>query len=278
MKIKTKIALIGYGYWGKIIHKNLVSLKFEDITIFDQVLGNMDKIDNSFDCYFVITPFTSHEETLGKISEFKNKRIWCEKPLVDSPEVLELVYEKMLINNNKLFVDWVYTFNPAIDYIKNLLSNKSIKQVILNRTNDGPVRTDCTSIWDLSSHDLSILYTIFGLDSDFEIKWNEFSIKNHEDFGSNISWAYSKGMQVIINSSWQHKEKNRISLFITKDDDIIVFDDVKKIVVTDDGEIVDFSSAQSPLEITLKNFFESKNFDLNYKLTRKITKTIANAI
>ena len=28
-----KICLIGYGYWGKIIHKNLMSLGYEDVKI-----------------------------------------------------------------------------------------------------------------------------------------------------------------------------------------------------------------------------------------------------
>jgi predicted dehydrogenase len=278
MKNKHRIALVGYGYWGKIIHKNLLSLNFNDITIFDQVLGNLDKLDDGYDCYFIITPFTSHFEILKKIGDFKNKKIWCEKPLVDSEQNLEFIYDLMSINNNRLFVDWIYTFNPAINYIKDLLSNKTIKQVILNRTNDGPVRTDCSSIWDLSSHDLSILYTIFGLDFDFDLKWQEFSLKTHEDFGSNISWSYSGGMQVIINSSWQHKDKNRISLFITKDDDIIVFDDTKKIVVTDSGEIVNFSRNKSPLELAIKNFFSSDEFELNYEMTKKITKNISNAI
>jgi hypothetical protein len=133
-------------------------------------------------------------------------------------------------NNNMLFVDWVYTFNPCVDKIRKIVSKKKIKQVILNRTNDGPKRFDTSSIHDLSSHDLSILYHVFGR-TNFDFTWNEFSIKSNEEFGSNISWYYKSGLQVIINSSWQHKTKNRVSLFITEDDEVIVFDDVKKIIM-----------------------------------------------
>ena len=37
-----KICLIGYGYWGKIIHKNLMSLGYEDVKIINGIkaIGN----------------------------------------------------------------------------------------------------------------------------------------------------------------------------------------------------------------------------------------------
>jgi predicted dehydrogenase len=278
MNSNAKICLIGHGYWGKILHKNLINLGFRSIKVLDQVLGNMEDLDNSDDYYFIATPFTTHLEVLNKLSEFHGKKIWCEKPLSSDIETVNAIYEKLKSKGNSLLVDWVYTFNPAVDYIKSILKNKEVKQVILNRTNDGPVRTDCNSIWDLSSHDISMLYTIFGIDRNFDMNWSEFSIKTHENFGSNISWSYNSGMQVIINSSWQHQHKNRISLFITSDDQIIVFDDIQKKVVIETGKVIDFNDMKSPLETALKYFFMEKDFTENEKMTKKITKTINNAI
>ena len=270
------IAIIGYGYWGKIIHKNLMSLGHDDVKIIDIVLDNFHELDDSYDYYFVITTFTSHHEVLSKIGQYKNKRIWCEKPLTLTLKESNDIYSLMNKNNNMLFVDWVYTFNPCIDRVKKIVSKKKIKQVILNRTNDGPVRHDCGSIPDLSSHDLSILYYIFGLDN-FDFTWNEFSIKSNEEFGSNISWYYKDGLQVIINSSWQHKTKNRVSLFITEDDEIIVFDDVKKTIVTARG-LEDLSDSKSPLQLAMNYFFTSDNFNENKNITLKITKNLEHAI
>ena len=37
---------------------------------------------------------------------------------------------------------------------------------------------------------------IFNLD-DLSVNWNEFTLKTNEKFGSNISWAYKDGMQII---------------------------------------------------------------------------------
>jgi hypothetical protein len=218
-KSNNKICLIGYGYWGKILHKNLVSLGYNEIKIIDIVLDNYHEITDEYSHYFIITPFLSHFQDLKKISEFKNKKIWCEKPLVQTVDEAKIIYNLMETNNNKLFIDWVYTFNPCIKNIKKIIKNKKIKQVILNRTNDGPKRNDCTSIFDLSVHDLSILYYLFEFDY-IDMTWNEFSVKSNENFGSNVSWYYNDGLQVIINSSWQHRDKNRVSLFITEDDEI----------------------------------------------------------
>ena len=249
MNKEAKICLIGHGYWGKILHKNLINLGFKNIKVLDQVLGNMGDLDNKDDYYFIATPFTTHLEILDKLSNFHDKKIWCEKPLSSDIETVNSIYKKLKAKGNNLLVDWVYTFNPAVHYIKDILKGKGVKQIILNRTNDGPVRTDCNSIWDLSSHDVSMLYTIFGIDKDFGVDWSEFSIKTHENFGSNISWSYNSGMQIIINSSWQHQHQNRISLFITVDDQIIVFDDIQKKVVLETGEVINFNEFQAPLEI-----------------------------
>ena len=275
-KSDNKICLIGYGYWGKIVHKNLLSLGYDNIKIIDVVLDNYYEITDEYTNYFVITPFLSHFDVLKQLSQYNNKKIWCEKPLVQSLDEANLIYHSMESNNNKLFVDWVYTFNPCIQNIKKLIKNKKIKQVILNRTNDGPKRNDCTSIFDLSVHDLSILYYLFDIDY-IDMTWNEFSAKSNENFGSNVSWYYNNGLQVIINSSWQHQTKNRVSLLITDDDEIIVFDDIKKLVVSSKGT-KDFSDSESPLHSAIDYFFNEYDYSYNKELTLKITKNLEHAI
>ena len=74
-ELDHKICLIGYGYWGKILHKNLLSLGYTNITIVDIVLDNFNLLDNSYSHYFLATPFTTHHEILTLLSKFKNKKI-----------------------------------------------------------------------------------------------------------------------------------------------------------------------------------------------------------
>jgi hypothetical protein len=267
-----KICLIGYGYWGNILHKNLVKLGYENIQIIDIMLNNMELISDSFDAYFISTPFKTHYDILIKLSKFKNKKIWCEKPLVDTLDELNEIYSLMELNNNSLFVDWTYTFNPCIIKLKTILSSKKLKQIILNRTNNGPIRHDCSSIQDLSSHDLSILYFLFD-NKEFYFNFNEFSIDNITNFGSSVSWSYSDGLQILINSSWQHETKNRVSIFISENDEIFVFDDIKKIIINN-GVIEDFSESVSPIECGLNYFLSNSDFTKNKNITVKITKNL----
>jgi predicted dehydrogenase len=267
-----KICLIGYGYWGNILHKNLIKLGYGNVQIFDIVLNNMELISDSFDAFFISTPFKTHYDILLKLSKFKNKKIWCEKPLVDSLDELNEIYNLMELNNNLLFVDWTYTFNPCINKLKTILSDKKLKQIILNRTNNGPIRYDCGSIQDLSSHDLSILYFLFE-DKEFYFNFNEFSIDNKTNFGSSVSWSYSDGLQILINSSWQHETKNRVSIFISENDEIVVFDDIKKIIINN-GVVEDFSDSVSPIESGLNFFFSKNDFTMNKNITIKITKNL----
>jgi predicted dehydrogenase len=271
---RTKICLVGYGYWGKILHKNLLELGYSDVTVVDQVLENYHLFDDSYDAYFLATPFSSHESTLFHIAEnFREKKVWCEKPLVPELVTAVEIYHRFETRHNLLFVDWTYTFNPCVQHLKKILRGKKIKQIILNRTNNGPARTDAGSILDLASHDLSILYYLFENRTTYQFHWDEFSMDPTKGIGSNLSYCYQNGVQIIINSSWQHHSKNRVSLFITEDDQIIAFDDINKVVI-EDGVKTSFADHPSPLHSAMKHFFKNDDFEDNRDLTLKITRTL----
>ena len=137
---KEKICLIGYGYWGKIIHKNLTNLGYKQITIVDKVLDNLNEINENFDYYFVVTPFTTHKKVLNQLSKYRNKKIWCEKPLAESVKDIDIIYKKLESKNNKLFVDWVYTHNTAIDFIKESLKDSRSDEFSLNDSLSIPLK------------------------------------------------------------------------------------------------------------------------------------------
>jgi len=269
-----KICLIGYGYWGKILEKNLIEIGFTDISLIDIRLNNLDHIHEEYDLYFISTPFFTHFDILSKVCSYRNKIIWCEKPLVHKKEDLEYIYILANNSNSSLFVDWVYAYNEGINYVKSFLVDKEIFQVILNRTNDGPARTDSDSRWDLSSHDLSILFHVFG---EIEIKkfWNEFSMRESEEFGSNLSTLITTRGQVIINSSWQHGSKNRSSIFIMNDMSTLIINDLSKKIFFNGSEILDFSDS-SPLKNSIYTFLRNdpSEFDYNKELTMKITNAL----
>jgi hypothetical protein len=80
-------------------------------------------------------------------------------------------------------------------------------------------------------------------------------------------------MQILINSSWQHESKNRVSFFVTDIDEIIVFDDANKLII-ENGVRTDFSQKDSPLHLAIQNFFSAEDFNDNKELTLKIAETV----
>jgi glycerol-3-phosphate dehydrogenase len=77
--MNSRICLIGYGYWGKILHKTLKSMGCSNVVVVDQVLENLNEINENFSHYFIATNFESHIDVIKKLSKFRDKKIWCEK-------------------------------------------------------------------------------------------------------------------------------------------------------------------------------------------------------
>ena len=72
------IGLIGYGYWGKIIHKKLSKLcdvKFV-CTSKDDYMQELENVD----WVFVATPDNTHYKIVEDCLTF-GKNVFCEKPL-----------------------------------------------------------------------------------------------------------------------------------------------------------------------------------------------------
>ena len=60
---------------------------------------------------------------------------------------------------------YIYMFNNYINFIKKFVTDKKNGKVLyikFQRQNLGPIRNDVSVSYDLSSHDLSILYYFLG--------------------------------------------------------------------------------------------------------------------
>ena len=128
-----KIGLIGLGYWGKIILKNLEQLGYKDITVCESkdvdwsLIGSKYKLCKDYkklkcDKVFVLTPATSHFDICSFFLQ-KGIDVFCEKPLDVESKNCEKLFNLAEKNGSYLFVDWLFTFNPAVKEIKNLINS-----------------------------------------------------------------------------------------------------------------------------------------------------------
>lgn len=123
MNETLRCALIGYGYWGHILHKYLAQdVHIDLVYIYDPNISNgisLETIlkDENIEAAFICTPITSHYDIVKTFLKH-NKHVFCEKPLTKSlKETTELV-NLARVRNLCLYTDYIYTVSPSINYIK----------------------------------------------------------------------------------------------------------------------------------------------------------------
>lgn len=128
-----KVLIIGYGSIGKRHYEVLsrISLVQEiDLVTKQNILDkifykNIEDIKNieKYDYFIIATETNKHFEQLNFLEKnLKNKLIFCEKPLFESKQDLE-------IKNNNVFVGYVLRFHPMLQKLKDFLKNENIISV-----------------------------------------------------------------------------------------------------------------------------------------------------
>ena len=279
-QLNNKIGLVGHGYWGKILHSNISKLYGENISVYDSIqgIGSFDEI-KTCDKVFVATPTRTHYEMVLPLLE-NGIDVFCEKPLSPSLRECELLYQTANANSSKLFVDWVFTFNDAVNHIKKLYHSGKLgglRNVTMNRLNSGPERKDVSAKWDLASHDVSILHYIANWSDNCDVlpinvNWNCYR-RNPASFVADtcVGSIRYETFDAIIHSSWEYGRKDRKCIF-EFDAGFLEWDDTKN-SITLNGKPETFTKLGSPLENSIKTFVEG-DFHKQIDLTLTVTETL----
>lgn len=177
-----KVALFGFGYWGKKYYKLLTEHQNTKIThVFDVKIDSEIKTtdkhvrflnpealsdNNDFDVAIIATPADTHRKIIMDLASL-GKSVLCEKPVVTDLRSLFDI-ENIMLKNKDFFMlpGLTYFHNPAIEYIyDNYIASKPLGQPMYARairTNWGPFREDVSAFTDLAIHDLTILEYLFG--------------------------------------------------------------------------------------------------------------------
>ena len=226
---KQKIGIIGAGYWGTILINTLIKSKFKNIFVYDVNLNNLKiikkkfrniKIFNSIDNIinnkeiknvFVVTPPSENFKIVKKLITYK-KNIFLEKPGFKTIKEINNINKLLKKNTSKLMFGYIYYYNNQINKIQKILKNNELGKILyisFNRQNLGPIRNDVDVDYDLTSHDLSILYKLFGKLPRI-LSYKKYSIlkKNIADI-SNLHLNL-KNIHIDINNSWLNPTKERL--------------------------------------------------------------------
>ena len=259
-----KVAIIGYGYWGPKLARNIQnSNDFQIDYIVDtskknlinakksfplsRFLNDYKKLDTSkIDLVVISTPTITHYKLAAHFLKYSN--ILIEKPLaLNNHDVkkLERISKK---SKNKLFVDYPFIFSGSIRLINNIIRKKKYGKLleIESFREQAPIRKDSDVVWDLGVHDISILR--FLLKSNpikiKSIKYN--TVKTKQKDTAYINLNYKNNIKVFIKNSWISPVKIRIMKFKFE----------KGIVICDENEPI----------YKLKVFTRKNNKTMIYKL------------
>ena len=225
-----KIALIGYGYWGSKLARNFQNLESFKLTAISDIKPNnlslakknypLVKTSNDYksiiknniiDLVIISSPTTTHYK-ICKFALENYKHVLVEKPLsLSLKEVRELV--KIAQSKKKMiFVDYPFLFSGTINFIKRIINKNTYGKIleIESFREQAPIRKDVNVIWDLCTHDISILTHL--------LKANPYSIhtiKKRNIKGSfcdtaYINLKYPNNLNVLIKNAWVSPTKIRL--------------------------------------------------------------------
>ncbi len=225
------IGMIGLGYWGKNILRNLLELKvlhtacdtdleiikkmerdFPDVNYtqnFDDILGNPE-----IDAIAISTPAVTHA-TLAIKAIQSNKDVFVEKPLsVKTEEAIELI--KLARKKKRiLMVGHILQYHPAVLKLKEMIETGElgkIQYIYSNRLNIGKLRIEENILWSFAPHDVSVILMLleeeptsvmsFGgkyiTDGIFDTTLTTLEFKNNVKGHIFVSWLHPLKEQKLV--------------------------------------------------------------------------------
>ncbi len=240
---KSKAGLIGLGQWGKNIYRNLERFNVvekvydNNLKILSQFVTNKTKIANNpdelilaknIDSIFIASPAITHKEYIIR-SLLNNKNVFVEKPLCLSLDESHEIKKIASQNKRIIFVGHLLQYHNAFKELKNniqLGKVGNLKIIKSNRLNFGSIRSKESVLYDLTSHDISMILSITKkLPKKVKVNAIFKYSKKLADY-INVILYFEKNIIAIINSDWisPYKE-HRFSVLGSNGS--LVFDDVK---------------------------------------------------
>ncbi len=241
----VRFAVIGWGYWGPKIARNLESLSEASVTmIADADLHRLAAIaanqphtrtttcvEDVFhaadvDAVVIATPVRTHYR-LAKEALLHGKHVLVEKPLTANVAEAEELVALAKDLGRVLMVGHTFEYSPGVNELRKLVQSGDLGKIYCveaERVNLGLFRNDINVIWDLAPHDVSILLYLFGQTP------HHVKVQAHAHLQSRIADVahldlnFPSGMSAHIHVSWLHPCKIR-RVTVIGDARMVVYDD-----------------------------------------------------
>jgi len=242
-----RFGVIGWGYWGPKIGRNLNTLPHamlamvadQDIHRLAALAANQPRIQTTtqaedifrsdINAVVIATPVRTHFQ-LAREALLHDKHVLVEKPLTSSVAEAEELIALAQERGRVLMVGHTFEYNLAVNELRRLIRSGDLGKIYCveaERVNLGLFRNDINVIWDLAPHDISIL--LYLLDKKPErIKVQAHAhLQSHLEDVAHLDLEFADNMNAHIHVSWLHPCKIR-RVTVIGDARMVVYDDTNQ--------------------------------------------------
>ncbi len=256
-----KIAIVGLGYWGPNLLRNLVALVGPgSVVVVEKSLDRIAAVipqypsvayclsldqaldDDEVGAVIVATPVSSHA-ALVRAALDAGRHVLVEKPLAASVvEAIDLV-SCAEERGRVLMVGHTFLFSPRVERMREYLQEGrlgSVQYATSSRLNLGLHQRDVGVIWDLAPHDFSILFHLLG---EFPVSAQTSGrcvVRSGSLDVAFVNLSFASGIVASVDVSWLAPRKTR-STVLVGDRQMMVYDDLNNeepVKIYDKGVVI----------------------------------------
>jgi predicted dehydrogenase len=246
-KKTVKVGVVGCGYWGPNLVRNLKQTPDCNLKIIcdlsESRLRHMRRLypdlattnrfeellnDPEIEAIVVATPVRFHFE-MAKACLYAGKHVFIEKPMcrtaAEGEELVALAQSQGLV----LMVGHTFLFSPAVRRMKEIIDAGDIGEIqyiSARRLNLGLFQKDINVAWDLAPHDISIILHLLGdQPKSISCQGSSHVTRGIEDV-TMMYLTFEKSRCAFIHNSWLDPKKVR-QMTVVGSQRMIVYDDTE---------------------------------------------------
>jgi len=227
---ELQAAVVGLGYWGPNIARNLASLPGVRLRwLCDADRGRLERwaplypqarvserleellADPQLDLVCLATPVGSHASLCRAVLE-AGKHCFVEKPLASSTEEAQALAELAEVRGLTLMVGHLLLYHPAVLKLKELIADGTLGDLFYlysNRLNLGQLRRDENALWSLGAHDVSVILHLLEEEPERCIAHGEAYLQPGVEDVVFCYLRFPSGVAAHLHLSWLDPHKER---------------------------------------------------------------------
>ena len=218
------------------------------------------------DAVIVATDATRHYEVARAALE-AGKHSLVEKPMTTDIEQARQLRDLAAQKDRVLMVGHVFRYNPGINHLQKVIGSGTLGQLeylTFTRTNLGPIRSDVNVVWDLMTHDVSILLHFLNQRPSWVSAQGASFLSAHCEDVAFATLGFDGGVIANIRASWLDPRK------------------VREITVVGSGKMAFFNDleTQEPVRIFDKGALREPSYETfgEFKLVTRSGEVVSPAI